>query len=74
MKNDGMGVILEDIDGKMDAVLEAVGQMRDEMKTLAKQKDLDEVKADIKTIKTVVTGHSHQLDDHEKRIITLETA
>lgn len=74
MNDNQFGVILEDIDHKMDGVVEAVGQMRDEMKTLAKQEDLEEVKADIKIIKAVVTDQSKQLDSHEKRITTLETA
>jgi hypothetical protein len=74
MNDKGIGIVLEDMNGKMDVVLEAVGQMRDDMKMLAKQEDLEEVKADIKTVKAVITNHSIQLDDHEKRITRLETA
>jgi hypothetical protein len=67
-------ILLEDINCKFDAVLEAVGGIRQEMKDLAKLSDLDELKADVKTIKTVVTSQSHQLDNHENRINVLESA
>ncbi len=71
---DYTGVLLEDMNGKMDAVVEAAGLINDQIKVLpAMQKDLEEVKADVKTIKTVVTSQSGQLTDHEKRITALET-
>ncbi len=72
---DYTGVLLEDMNSKMDAVVEAVGQINDQIKVLpAVQRDLEEVKSDVKTIKTVVTGQSGQLTDHGKRITALETA
>lgn len=75
MNDNQFGTILEDIDGKMDTVLEVVGQMQDQIKILpAMQTDLEEVKADVKTIKAVVTSHSQQLDDHQSRITVLESA
>ena len=37
-------------------------------------KDMSEVKADIKVIKAVVTDHSQQLSDHEVRVTRLEAA
>lgn len=70
---DYTGVLLEDINGKFDVIVEAVGQMQDQMKLLKDvPEDLKEVKADVKTIKSVLTGHSEQLADHEERINALE--
>lgn len=73
-QNNPTGVLLEDMNSKMDAVVEAVGQMQDQIKNLAKQDDLEEVRSDIKTIKSAVIGQSEQLSDHEQRINALETA
>ncbi len=72
---DYTGVLLEDMNSKMDAVVEAVGQINDQIKVLpAMQADLEEVKADVKTIKSVAGGHSGQLTDHEERLSVLEAA
>lgn len=52
----------------MDGVVEAVGQIQDQIKVLpAMQSDLTEVKNDVKAIKAVVTNH-------EQRITQLEIA
>lgn len=66
MSNNSTDILLEDMNGKFDVVLELVGQMRDEMKTLAKQEDLEEVKADVKVVKAAVTDLSHQVQGHEQ--------
>lgn len=72
---DYTGALLEDINGKFDVIVEAVGQIQDQIKVLpAIQSDLEEVKADVKTIKSVLTGHSQQLADHEKQIAILKIA
>lgn len=71
---DYTGLLLEDINGKFDVIVEAVGQIQDQIKVLpAMQSDLEEVKSDVKAIKAVVTDHSHQFSDHEQRIGTLES-
>lgn len=67
-------VLIEDLDSKFDAVIEMVGQMRDDVKSLAKQVDLEEIKSDVKVVKAAVTDISHTLHDHEARITNLETA
>jgi hypothetical protein len=37
------------------------------------EKDIQEVKSDIKVVKAVVTNMGRQLKDHDKRLIRLET-
>jgi hypothetical protein len=74
MSNDHTNIILEEMNSKFDAVVEAVGQMQDDIKTLAKQADLDEIKADIKIVKAAVVDHSNHINDHEKRVTRLESA
>lgn len=59
--------LLEDMNGKSDFLIDAIVQMRDEMGDMAKQSDLNEVKADFKVIKTLII-------DHEARISKLDTA
>ncbi len=62
------GVLLEEMNSKMDFVVEAVGQVQDQVRVLpAMQADLEEVKADVKIIKKVVKNH-------EQRITNLEAA
>ena len=74
MKKNYTDVLLEDMNHKFDLLLEIVGQMRDEMKTLAKQTDLEEVKQDVKVVKAAVTDLSRQVHGHEKRFTKLKTA
>lgn len=68
------GLLIEDLDTKFDAVIELVGQMRNDMKGLAKQEDLEEVKADVKAIKAALTDTNIDLINHDKRITFLEQA
>lgn len=65
-------VLLEDISDKFDIVLDGIKGMREEMTGLARQKDLEEVKQEVKTIKHVLTDTNEQLADHKKRITHLE--
>ena len=71
---DYTNVLLEEMNGKFDLLIEIVGGMKDEMKTLAKQTDLEEVKADVKVVKAAVIDQTRQLNVHEARITNLETA
>ncbi|MES2971257.1 MAG: hypothetical protein V4702_02980 [Patescibacteria group bacterium] len=71
MSDDHTDLVLEDMNSKFDAVIELVTQMRDDMKQLAKQSDLQEVKADIKTIKAAVTDLSQQVEKHEQQLASL---
>jgi len=72
-KKDYTDVLLEGINGKFDRLLEVIIQMRNDMKGMARQ-DLEEVKADVKVIKAVLTDTNVQVRDHETRITELETA
>ncbi len=65
-------VLLEDINGKFDQLIEVVSGMREEMKTLAKQTDLNDVKSDVKVIKAAVTDLSGNVLDLEGRTELLE--
>lgn len=67
-------ILLKDINGKFDAVLEAVGQIQSQIKNLPTRDEFTRLKDDVKTIKLAVTGHSEQLNDNEKRITQLEAA
>ena len=71
---DYTGVLLEDMNSKMDAVVEAVGQMQGQINNLPTRDEFQELRDDVKVIKKVVTGHSEQLTDHEERLTTLEVA
>lgn len=62
-------IILEEIHGQNKAVLEAVGQMQDKMKTLATQESLNEIDANVRTIQRAVIDANKETD---KRIKTLE--
>ncbi len=68
------GVILEDIDSKLDRIVEVAGQLQDEMKAKADKEDIARLERQIDTIKEVVKDQSHELNDHELRITKLETA
>ena len=68
-------VLLEQLIAQNKAILEYVGDMP---KVLAKlgtiERDVTELKQDVKVIKAAVTDVSHQAADHERRISHLEAA
>ena len=67
-------VILEDINGKFDLLLEIVVPMRKEVSEVKKMTDkIPEIQADIKTIKLALKQTNMQVRDHETRITKLET-
>lgn len=70
--NNYTNVILEDMNAKFDRLIEVVNGMNDALKTKAEQEDIEEIKADVKVIKAVLTDHSSTLNDHEDRIVALE--
>lgn len=72
--DDYIGILLEDIRVQNKAVLEAVGDMRKELKRVPKREEFEELKQDVKIIKAGVTDLSHQVNDSEKRISQLEAA
>lgn len=74
MSKDYTDVLLEEMNGKFDRLIEVMAQMREEMKHFARQEDLEEVKADVKIIKAAVTDLSSQVNRHEIEIGQLKTA
>ena len=66
--------LLEEMNGKFDVVIEAVGQMQEQIKEIPKRDEFEALKADVKIIKAAVVDHSNQIGNHEKRITRLETA
>ncbi len=67
-----LSMLVEEVISQNKAVLEIVGDMQENMKCLAKSKDLEEVKTDVKTTVTAVTDTNKQVNNHEKRITKLE--
>lgn len=71
-------VMLEEMNGKFDFLLEVFGPMpsrleRVEQKVDKLTDDMHEVKADIKTLKFALTETNKDVRDHERRITKLET-
>lgn len=69
-----MAVILEEMRDQHKAVLEAVGQLQDTVKTLATKDDLSEVKSDVKIIRAVLTDQSKEIKDLDMRVAAIEQA
>jgi hypothetical protein len=66
MNDNQFGAILEDIDHKMDGVIEAVGQIQDQIKVLPVMRDdIDQLKNDVQVIKQVVTEQEQRLSHIE---------
>jgi len=63
-----LGAFVEHIGDKFDSLAEAVSLMSSNMKTLARQSDLDEVKNDVKTIKLAVRETNRDLRHLEDNI------
>lgn len=67
------GALLEDIDHKIDLILEAQAALTGVPQKINEiDARLIRVEGDVKVIKKVVTEHSRELRDHYKRITTLE--
>ncbi len=66
-------VFLEDINHKFDAIMESQAAMSPVPRKLdAIDERLGRVESDVKIIKAVVTDHSAQLNNHDKRLVNLE--
>jgi len=68
------GILLEDIRDQNKAILEAVGQMQDNVRTLATQAGLQEVADDVAIVKAAVTATNHDLITLDTRVTSLEQA
>lgn len=65
-------VLLEDINSKMDAVFEVVQDTRDQIKTLARQSDLESLQSNVQLIRTALTDTTAQINKQDQRITKLE--
>jgi hypothetical protein len=73
MQNSHLGVILEDIQDKLQSLAEAVSHMNQRLIKMDKSVDLiPEMAGNIKAIKLVARNHDMELKDHEQRIAKLE--
>jgi polyhydroxyalkanoate synthesis regulator phasin len=66
-------VLLEDMNGKFDLLLDIMKGMQEEMRTFAKQADLKEVKQDVKVIKAAVTETNKDVHNLQVRVAHLES-
>ncbi|MGI9027660.1 MAG: hypothetical protein ACR2FM_02335 [Candidatus Saccharimonadales bacterium] len=67
------GALLEDVNDKLDALLEWQQPLTQISRDITELKDdMREVKQDISVMKAVLTSQSGQLHNHERRITTLE--
>lgn len=67
-----IGVLLEDINDKFDRVIEVVGALSDELKTKADKDDVQNIRDDIRMIKTAVAEHTHEIEALDTRVTRLE--
>jgi hypothetical protein len=58
-------VLMEDQDGKLDAVLEAVGDIQRKVADLPTRAEFDELKQDVRVIKAAVVDVSRDLAEHK---------
>ena len=72
--DDNYLTILLEIRDQNKAVLEAVGDMRAELKRVPKCEEFDELKQDVKIIRAAVTDLSYQVHEHRHRIARFEAA
>jgi len=67
-------IMLEEMNGKFDFVIEMIHLMNENMKSLAKQEDLEDVKREVQTIKLSLRMTDETVFDHERRLKKLEEA
>ena len=74
MKDDHVSVVLEDMNGKFDAVIDSVSGLASGVKELKSLiPDVADLKGDVKVIRNAVIDQTSQLNDHEDRLTNLET-
>lgn len=69
-----LGIVLEQIRDEVQAVHEAVDSLRDQLGQVPKRDEFEGLKGEVKATRAAVTGHSSELQDHERRITALEAA
>lgn len=58
-------MLMEDQNGKLDAVLEAVGDIRAKVADLPTRAEFNDLKQDVRVIKAAVTDLSRDLEQHK---------
>lgn len=74
MSNDQVQLVLEHFDHKFDSLIEAFHVMSSQMGLMARDSDVQEIKADVKTIKIAVADTNRDLSRLSKRVARLEKA
>lgn len=70
-----MGILLEEIRDQNKAVLEAVGDMQQDVRKIpAMQEQLDRVETKVDTIQAAVTATNRDMTDLDSRVTRLEQA
>ena len=68
-------VLLEDINHKLDAVLQGIAPLASVPARLSDlENSMGDVKTELKLIRTTLKIHSSQIDKHEVRVTNLEAA
>ena len=58
-------LLMEDQNAKLDAVLEAVGDIQRKVADLPTRTEFDELKQDVRVIKAAVTATNRDLEEHK---------
>lgn len=67
-----MGAILEDINGKMDRMIEAMSALASREEARQIDQKVDAIAADLKIVKAAVTDVSSQMNGIDHRLTALE--
>jgi peptidoglycan hydrolase CwlO-like protein len=67
-------LLMEDQNAKLDAVLEAVGDIQTKVADLPTRNEFEELKQDVKTIKAAATVTNHDMAALDHRVTRLEAA
>lgn len=74
MKDNEFGVILEDINSKLDRLAESMSVLATEENLRHVDTKVDTINSKADTIQAAVIGQTAQINDHENRILSLEVA
>jgi hypothetical protein len=70
-----VGIVNEQIDDKLDLLLEVVSDMQQKVNALPRiETEIAELKADMKVVRAAVTDTSRQVHDIDRRVTRLEAA
>lgn len=67
-----VAVLIEHMDDQFERVAEAIDEVRQEVSQCAKKSDLEEVKSDIRIIKTAINATNQDIKKHGRRLTRLE--